>query len=82
MAGGKRSNYMINMVINTVKSGTTAEIFHPCPFSGKFDLKNVTLKGEQLLSIYPTGTYRINLKIYDEIDDNILTVRVSFDLKT
>lgn len=81
MAGESKSNYMTNMIINTFKSSVTTEIFHKCPFLGKISLLNVTLKAEPMLSIYPTGVYRIVIKAYDDIDDNILTLKLSFDLK-
>lgn len=81
MSGNSKNNYMVNMVMNTVKSGATKDLFHYCPFSGIFILRNVTMKGDVLFSIYPSGIYRFFFKIFDEVDDQILLVKLSYDLK-
>lgn len=72
---------MINTVINTVKSSATVKLFHKCPFFGDFVMNNVVLKGDVLFSIYPTGIYRFFIKIFDDLDDQILLIKLTYDLK-
>lgn len=82
MAGTKKSNYMINFIISTIKGSTSKELFHTCPYEGKVDVSNVTLQNEKFFSIYPSGKYRINIKISDEKNVEMISVTMGITLTT
>lgn len=82
MAGTSRSNYMITMLVNTIKSSATENIFHKCPFDGKIVLTNVTMKNQKLLMIYPSGNYRFVIKVNDDWDDEIFLINIAYKLET
>jgi hypothetical protein len=81
MAGTARSNYMTNLIVNMVKSTATEKLFHKCPFSGSMNLSNIALAGDVFFSIYPSGIYQLFLKIFDDIDPQIVFVKLTYDLK-
>lgn len=80
MDGSAKSNYMTKFVINTVKESGAEELFHECPFEGVFHIKNMTMKNDKLLSIFPNGNYRFDIKAADENNVEILFIRLFLEL--
>lgn len=80
MAGTTKPNQMVKLIFNTVKE-SIPQLFHKCPFEGRFEVHNITMKNGKFLSIYPSGKYRMNIKLYDEIDDEIIFIKVVLELR-
>lgn len=49
----------------------TGEMIEVCKRSGDFSVSNVSLSKVSMVAIWPSGDYRISLKLFDDIDDNI-----------
>ena len=77
MAGARKSNYLINIIINIIKESTSGKIFHKCPYEGKLEITSQAMKNNKLLSIYPQGKYRIDFKICNDHND----ILVYFELE-
>lgn len=80
MSGKARSNYMMNFIINTIKDSTSKQLFHKCPYQGRFELLNITMKSDSHFSIYPRGQYRLDIKLYDEGDAEMFSVAVEMKI--
>jgi len=78
---GKRSDSLIKNVVKTIKH-TAPSLFKPCPFGGRVELYNISLKNDLLLAIYPSGRYNIEIRIFDDIDSQIFNVRTEIELKS
>lgn len=53
---GLNSNVFMKSVIDELK--TNSEVFHPCPFVGILEVKNLEMKDDKFYAIYPSGVYR------------------------
>lgn len=80
MAGTAKSNYMINFIVNTIKESTGEQLFHKCPYEGRIEILEFSMKNEKLFSIYPRGKYQLDIKIADENNAELMTVGFEFDL--
>lgn len=53
---GMSSNIFMKSVVNEMVA--KSNVFHPCPFVGTLEVKNLHMKDEGFYSIYPSGNYR------------------------
>lgn len=80
MAGTTKSNYMINLLVSTIKDSTSKELFHKCPYEGKIELMKISMKNDKLFSIIPSGNYKIRVEIMDGNSAGLFTVELVVDL--
>ncbi|CRK94397.1 CLUMA_CG007904, isoform A [Clunio marinus] len=53
---------------------------HPCPYSGPIRIVNMTVENE-MSAQFLKGQYKILFTMFDEIDDNIITIIHETELK-
>ena len=54
-------------------------VIHPCPYEGKYSLFNVSVpKG--YIEILPIGTFRLNIRAFNKVDNNIITFVLDFEV--
>jgi len=70
----KKSNPLIKTLM-TIMRKTAKEFVHPCPFIAVHTAHNITLD-RSLALIYPKGTYRFILRVSDDVDKNIWTIKL------
>lgn len=80
MAGTTKSNYMINFITSTIKDSAADVLFHKCPYEGLINITNIVFKNDKLLSIYPNGKYRLDVKLFDEQQVEVFYVAVQMEL--
>lgn len=80
MAGSAKSNYMINFIINTIKESTGDQLFHKCPYDGRIEIMDITMKNDKLFSIYPRGKYLVKIQIADGDNFDMMTAALELDL--
>lgn len=68
-----RTNPIIQAIIDTLRP-QAPEMLEICSRSGKISAQNVTFEDTIVLKIYPTGNYRVALKFFDRMDDNIVNI--------
>lgn len=56
MAGTKNNNRLLRGLVEALKS-KVPQLFQKCPYSGHYELINVTLN-KKMLAIYPSGTFK------------------------
>lgn len=66
MAGATKLNYMLKFVLSAIKESASQQLFHKCPYQGKVEIVNKALKEAKLISIYPPGLYRLDVKVSNE----------------
>ena len=54
-------------------------LIHPCPYAGKYSALNISAP-KDIVEFFPIGTFRLNLKIYDSVDNNIVTFNLNFEV--
>lgn len=80
MAGFAKPNYMITFFMKIIKESTSKELFHKCPYEGEVDIINKALKDSSMVSIYPPGKYRIEVKVSDGNNAVMLRIRLDIDI--
>lgn len=65
MSGKKNNNRLLKGLIEALKE-KAPHFFKKCPYLGRYELFNAALN-KKLLSIYPSGVFRIDVTISDDI---------------
>lgn len=76
----KKSNYLINFFVNTIRESVDKQLFHKCPFQDRVELVNMTMKNDKLFSIYPRGQYRLSVKMLDADNREMYVNLLEIDL--
>jgi Protein of unknown function (DUF1091) len=70
---GTQSNLATKYFIDVFTKSFPPGFIHPCPYFGEFKLNNISLNLVPQSMQFLTGTYKTNLRFYDDKDDNIIT---------
>ena len=73
MKGEIITNPFIGSLIKVVKS-FNGNIMDSCMLTGNIQVSNVSLVNSAVISLWPSGDYKIISKLYDDIDDNIYSL--------
>lgn len=75
-----KSPFIVRELIKYMKTIINGNIFEACDITGEIRVNNLTLKDCTLLELWPTGIFRTDILIYDEIEKKIgfLSVENSF----
>ncbi|CRL02573.1 CLUMA_CG015902, isoform A [Clunio marinus] len=52
----------------------TGNILETCKGPGKFYSANVSVGGLESLKVFPSGSYKVSLRLHDDLDDNIFNI--------
>lgn len=66
-------NPLLQALIDTLRP-MAPEVLEFCTRSGKISWWNITLQGSAFLEMWPTGNYKVALKFFDAMDDNIANI--------
>lgn len=67
---GGKTNPLILAIIDTVRP-MAPEFIQICTRSGKFSAQNVSFDLVPGIEMWPSGKYKVWLKFFDKLDDNI-----------
>jgi hypothetical protein len=56
------------------------DLLHPCPYNGLFNAFNVTPDISSEMATFMTGYYRMKIRVFDDIDENIVTFLTDTEL--
>lgn len=67
------ANLLVKAIIDALKP-MAPELFEICMRAGKFSAQNVTFENAPSTEMWPSGKYRVWLKFFDKMDDNIANI--------
>lgn len=70
---GLESSLLINVIMNTAKSLKNG-LLDTCARAGAIISYNISFIDVPTAARWPTGNYKIKLKLFDDIDDNIFNL--------
>jgi Protein of unknown function (DUF1091) len=70
---GTQNNPLMVWTFAAMEDSLPKGFIHPCPYSGHILLPNVTLAANTFTNQFLKGRYKGSTRLFDEIDDNILT---------
>lgn len=73
---GTSNNYGIITFINIFKDSLPPNVIHPCPYNGRIKMENVTIDTSKIPSVFPSGSYRNRIIMFDVTDRNIFSVTI------
>jgi Protein of unknown function (DUF1091) len=79
---GTDSNPIANWAIEAISHAVPKGFFHPCPYIGQFTVRNVSIATVPVFSQFLSGRYKTFIRVFDESDDNILTLQLETEMKT
>jgi Protein of unknown function (DUF1091) len=77
---GTDSNIVGNWLIKTMSRTLPAGLLHPCPYSGPFRAFNVSPDVSPEMTAFLAGYYRMESKIFNNLDKNIVTFHMDSEL--
>ncbi|KAL7049629.1 hypothetical protein ACKWTF_003797 [Chironomus riparius] len=81
IVGGKSRALSFQKILLKSLQSSAAKFIHPCPYQGKYTAFNITAP-KDVIEIFPTGSFKLNLKIYDTIDSDIANFNLRYDIFT
>lgn len=73
MNGSDTINPIMAWLFEFAKKTVPAKYIHPCPYFGVMEAYNLTLIPSNRIVQFPSGYYKVILRFFDHIDDNIIT---------
>jgi hypothetical protein len=71
---------IVKWLVGMIRNSFPKNLLHPCPYIGEVKVYNLTMEVQPVLSQFLVGRYRSFFKIYDDQDDNILTMNLEWEL--
>lgn len=68
-----QSNPLILTLIDSLRP-IAPELLEICSRSGRINVRNVTLEDSAFLELWPNGHYKVALKFFDSMDDNVVNI--------
>ncbi|CAO1324870.1 unnamed protein product [Diamesa serratosioi] len=78
---GNDQNIMMRMVVDLIRDSAPA-LLKKCPYSGDYKISNLTFNTDRFQSIFPSGNYKMELWMYDDIDDHISKILFNTNVKS
>jgi Protein of unknown function (DUF1091) len=78
---GTQSNLATKFFIDIFTKSLPPGFVHPCPYSGELKLNNISMNLVPQSMQFLTGTYKANIRYFDDKDDNIITVIPIIEVK-
>ena len=73
--GGFKSFPFFDMILKEVKT-VTDDVFDFCLRAGEFKFSNYSFSKSPLTAKFPPGDYQLNLRVFDDDDDNIYNITI------
>lgn len=80
IANGTDQNTLIKWISDKVVGNFPKNLVHACPFSGRFEVYNMTVEVNPGIKEFVKGIYRAIARFHDGQDDNIHTSIVEVEL--
>lgn len=76
---GTDQSVAVKWMMNSITKKLGNDLIHPCPYFGEFKITNLTVVNAQSAQ-FLLGRYRVTIRIFDDLDENILTAIHEVDL--
>ncbi|CAH1733837.1 unnamed protein product [Chironomus riparius] len=75
---GTSANPVFKWIVGFMKNFD--QMLHACPYTGNLIFKDLSVDIKQFVSAFPSGVYMTIMKFFDDVDENIMTLKFSQDL--
>jgi hypothetical protein len=77
---GTDNNMAGKWFLSTMSRTFPPGLLHPCPYSGPFRAFNVSPDVSPEMAAFLLGYYRMSVKVFDNLDENIVTFQSDSEL--
>jgi hypothetical protein len=76
---GTESNVLFKWILGMMRSTLPINAVHACPHIGVLAAFSLTIDQSTLLSPFSRGRYRAVTRVFDELDQNIVTTHIDLE---
>jgi hypothetical protein len=76
---GNDKNLVAKWMMDSIRDSSPPGFFHRCPYD-TFKAFNVTIVSNAFLSQFIPGRYKLLVRFFDDLDENIITMFIEFEL--
>lgn len=78
VSGFRPTNGFLRGLRNSIKEKSPA-LLQKCPYSGHYEVNNATID-KTFMSIYPSGTFRVDINVTNEVGKTIATASLTLEI--
>jgi Protein of unknown function (DUF1091) len=80
MNGTDNNNPIMKWIVDSISEKLSKDLIHPCPYVGRVAAYNVSFTFTGFTTQFLRGRYKIFTRVFDEDDDNIITMKTGTEV--